>query len=73
MNALRPVLVMRRAPMIGRPTSAPRISVYHRASRLEWALYAAGDAIALDARRGIRSHYWIVAVGAPAHRRERAR
>lgn len=64
------ILVMRRAPMIGRPTSAPRISVYHRASRLEWAIHAARAAAAGDARRGIPSTaYWIERAGQPARRR----
>lgn len=61
------VLVMRRAPMIGRPTSAPRISVYHRANNLGWALVAAVGAMETDARRGHRAIYWIVKAGQPAH------
>ncbi len=63
------ILVMRRAPMIGRRESAPRVSVYHRAHSLAWALESARDAMALDARRGNRASYWIVASGAPAHRK----
>jgi hypothetical protein len=68
MRADRTFLVMRRGPMIGRPGSPPRISVYHRASNLVWALAAAVDGISLAARRGRRESYWIVKVGQPAHR-----
>lgn len=62
-----PILVMQRRPMIGRPDSAPRISVCHRALRLSWALDVAIYERDRDARRGIHSSYWIVAKGAPAH------
>jgi hypothetical protein len=60
---------MRRAPMIGRPTSPPRVSVYHRTVSLVWAIQAARAAIVFDARRGNRAVYWICAAGAPAHRK----
>lgn len=61
------ILVMRRAPMIGRPTSPKRVSVYHRAASLAWAIKTAVDAATYDAKRGIRSAYWIVVAGSPAH------
>jgi hypothetical protein len=65
------ILVMRRAPTIGRPTSAPRVSVYHRALNLPWALEIARLAIAHDTRRQQRAAYWIIRAGQPAHRKAR--
>lgn len=65
----RRLLVMRRAPMIGRPASALRVSVYHRVWSLQWAIKAARAAIETDTRRGNRAWYWIVEAGRPAHRK----
>ena len=61
-------LVMRLAPMIGRPESALRISVAQRASRLDWALMGATDGRDYAARTGRRGGYWIAKAGQPAHR-----
>ena len=62
------VLVMRRAPMIGRPGSPLRISVARRCLTLREGLYEASYALALDRRQHTSSVYWIAAAGVPAHR-----
>lgn len=67
-----PFLVKRFAPMIGRPSSARRVSVYHNAFRLEWAMETAVYAAVRDAKRGIRSLYWIERREQPATRQRRA-
>jgi len=64
-----PFLVMRLAPMIGRPASRRRVSVYHSAARLEWALEAAVYESGRDRARGICSAYWIQHRDQPARRK----
>lgn len=64
------ILVMRRAPTICLPSSAPRISVYQRTPRLDLALETAVYARQCDASHGIRSQYWICRSGLPAATRK---
>jgi hypothetical protein len=66
MNRGAPYLVMRYSPMIGRPESPRRVDVACRCYTLVAALAAAGAGTP-----NIHRWFWIVKVGAPAHRRSK--
>lgn len=63
-----PFLVMRRAPMIGRPESKARVTVAHQAYRLADALELATFYNRNARRHGLRDRYWIEGRGQSARR-----
>lgn len=63
-----PIVLMRRAPMIGRLMGKPRVSVAGRYRTVEDAIADCKIYRATYARQIIAVDWWIIRAGCPAHR-----